>query len=228
MNTLSPVITLDGPSGAGKSTIGHMLAQALGWHFLDSGSLYRLLALSASWHQVDTTDEDALCELAANLDVEFKYDHDNAAGEILLGERIVTQDIRSEGCSVVASQVAALQAVRTALLQRQRDFRVAPGLVADGRDMGTVVFPDAPLKFFISASIEERARRRYLQLTTQGVEIDPEELLHEMIERDTRDRSRKASPLVAAEDAISIDTAEYSARAVLDIILKRWQSLQEM
>lgn len=220
-----PVITVDGPSASGKSTVGRMLANALNWHFLDSGSIYRLLALSASMHRVDAQDAKAVCSLAEHLDVVFNDDALTGKTDVRLDGRTVTNDIRTEECGHIASQIATHPQVREALLMRQRQFLQPPGLVADGRDMGTVVFPDAPLKIFITASIEARARRRFVQLETQSAPVDFDALFSEMIERDTRDRSRLVSPLVPAKDAITIDTDAFTAQEVLAQILERWQSL---
>ncbi|WP_312935553.1 (d)CMP kinase, partial [Stutzerimonas nitrititolerans] len=179
-----PVITIDGPSGSGKGTVAALLAGKLGWKFLDSGALYRLLAFAARNHGVDLTNEEALKVLAAHLDVQFDAAVSGHGMRIVLEGEDVTEAIRNEVVGAGASQVAALPVVREALLQRQKAFREAPGLVADGRDMGTVVFPDATLKIFLTASAEERARRRYLQLKAKGDDVNLASLLDEIRARD--------------------------------------------
>ncbi len=214
-----PVITIDGPSGSGKGTVAALLAGKLGWNFLDSGALYRLLAFAARNHGVDLTNEEALKVLAEHLDVQFGAARDGHGMVIILEGEDVTEAIRNETVGAGASQVAALPVVRTALLQRQKAFREAPGLVADGRDMGTVVFPDAPLKIFLTASAEERARRRYLQLKARGNDVNLASLLEEIRERDERDTQRAVAPLKPAEDAIQLDSTTLSIEEVLQRIL---------
>ncbi|MBK3807128.1 (d)CMP kinase [Stutzerimonas stutzeri] len=214
-----PVITIDGPSGSGKGTVAALLAGKLGWNFLDSGALYRLLAFAARNHGVDLTNEEALKVLAEHLDVQFGAARDGHGMVIILEGEDVTEAIRNETVGAGASQVAALPVVRTALLQRQKAFREAPGLVADGRDMGTVVFPDAPLKIFLTASAEERARRRYLQLKARGDDVNLASLLEEIRERDERDTQRAVAPLKPAEDAIQLDSTTLSIEEVLQRIL---------
>ncbi len=214
-----PVITIDGPSGSGKGTVAALLAGKLGWNFLDSGALYRLLAFAARNHGVDLTNEEALKVLAEHLDVQFGAARDGHGMVIILEGEDVTEAIRNETVGAGASQVAALPVVRAALLQRQKAFREAPGLVADGRDMGTVVFPDAPLKIFLTASAEERARRRYLQLKARGDDVNLESLLEEIRERDERDTQRAVAPLKPAEDAIQLDSTTLSIEEVLQRIL---------
>jgi len=211
-----PVITVDGPGGAGKGTIAQALAHRLGWHFLDSGALYRLVALAADWHGIDPDDESALVPLAGHLDVRFvaPEEGEEEARVYLEGEE-VTSAIRTEAVGAGASRVAALPAVREALLGRQRDFRQHPGLVADGRDMGTTIFPEAPLKLFLTASAEERARRRYNQLSDKGLDVTLAGLAEEIRERDRRDSERSASPLRPAEDAVVVDTTDRDIPAVL-------------
>ena len=206
------VITIDGPSGSGKGTIAGLLAAKLGWKLLDSGALYRLLAFAAGNHGIDLTNEEALKTLAAHLDVQF------VDKRIILEGEEVTDAIRNEQVGAGASMVASLPAVREALLQRQRAFREAPGLVADGRDMGTVVFPDAPLKVFLTASAEERARRRYLQLKGKGEDVSLSSLLDEIRARDERDTQRTVAPLKPAVDAIQLDSTELSIEQVLQRI----------
>jgi cytidylate kinase len=221
--SLPPVITVDGPSGAGKGTISHMLADRLGWHFLDSGALYRVTGQACLMEGVSWDDHPAVTEVARHLDVSFTAAED---GEILVACRgvDVSRAIRTEEGGRGASTVAAIPGVRQALLKRQREFRRAPGLVADGRDMGTVVFPDAPLKFFLTASAEERARRRYKQLIAKGESVSLPRLLEDIEERDARDSSREVSPLVPAEDAIVIDS---TATPIADVFQQAMQKVEE-
>lgn len=214
-----PVVTIDGPSGSGKGTVAALLAAKLGWKFLDSGALYRLLAFAARNHGVDLTNEEALKVLAAHLDVQFDTAESGQGMCIVLEGEDVTEAIRNEVVGAGASQVAALPAVREALLQRQKAFREAPGLVADGRDMGTVVFPDATLKIFLTASAEERARRRYLQLKAKGDDVNLASLLDEIRARDERDTQRAVAPLKPADDAIQLDSTALSIEQVLGQIL---------
>ncbi|KJU78797.1 cytidylate kinase [Ectopseudomonas oleovorans] len=210
----APVITVDGPSGSGKGTLCALLAKQLGWNLLDSGALYRLLAFAAGNHGIDLTNEESLKQLAAHLDVQF------IDKRIILEGEEVTDAIRNEQVGAGASMVASLPAVREALLQRQRAFQEEPGLVADGRDMGTVVFPDAPLKVFLTASAEERARRRYLQLKAKGDDVNLASLLDEIRARDERDTQRAVAPLKPAADAIVLDSTELSIEQVLERILR--------
>ncbi|WP_226505240.1 (d)CMP kinase [Pseudomonas sp. MWU16_30317] len=219
MNFQAPVITIDGPSGSGKGTIAGLLAKRLGWNLLDSGALYRLLAFAAGNHGVDLSNETSLKLLAAHLDVQFIAATGGKAQTIILEGDDVSQAIRNETVAAGASAVAALPAVREALLQRQRAFQEAPGLVADGRDMGTVVFPDSPLKIFLTASAEERARRRYLQLKAKGDDVSLSSLLDEIRARDERDTQRAVAPLKPAADAIQLDSTELSIDQVLERIL---------
>ncbi|MCU1754478.1 (d)CMP kinase [Pseudomonas helleri] len=215
---LAPVITIDGPSGSGKGTVAGSLAKHLGWALLDSGALYRLLAFAAGNHGVELDNEELLSKLAAHLDVQFVGATEGKPARIILEGEDVTQAIRNEVVAAGASKVAALPAVREALLQRQRAFREFPGLVADGRDMGTVVFPDAPLKIFLTASAEERARRRYLQLKAKGDDVSLSGLLDEIRARDERDTQRAIAPLKPAADAIQLDSTELSIEQVLERI----------
>jgi len=212
----APVITVDGPGGSGKGTVTQMLARKLGWHLLDSGALYRLTALAAVRQGVALDDEEGLVKVAAGLDVAFEPTPEGEPVRVILAGQDVTADIRTESAGDNASKVAVMQSVRDALLQRQRDFRQAPGLVADGRDMGTVVFPDAPVKIFLTASAEERARRRYSQLKDAGVDVNIDALLEEIRVRDERDMNRSAAPLKPADDAQVIDSTGLSIEEVLD------------
>ena len=218
-NPEAPVLCIDGPSGSGKGTITQLVAKALGWAILDSGALYRLTAISGLRNGVDFGDELALASLAASLDCEFKASQDGEPVKVYLGGEDVTSELRLETTGNNASKVAVLPKVREALLQRQRDFQQLPGLVADGRDMGTVVFPDAPFKIFLTASAQARAERRYQQLKTQGEDVRIATLLQEIEARDARDMNREAAPLKAADDAITIDTTEFSIEQVLEKVL---------
>jgi cytidylate kinase len=216
----SPVIAIDGPAGSGKGTIAQGVAQALGFHYLDSGSLYRLVALKALEAGIPLDDGPRLTQAAAGMATTFS------------GERVeldgvdVTTAIRSPAVSAAASQVAVHPEVRRTLLARQRAFRRPPGLVADGRDMGTVVFPDAPLKVYVTASAEERARRRYKQLIEKGNPVTLAGLLREIRERDTRDSARAAAPLRVAADAIVLDTTDMSIDASIAFVLERFRALR--
>lgn len=214
MSEQAPVLTVDGPGGAGKGTISRLIAGRLGWHLLDSGALYRLTALAASRHGVALDDELALARVAAELNVTFQVGSD--APQVLLEGEDASGAVRTEQVGDAASRIAALPAVREALLQRQRDFRQTPGLVADGRDMGTVVFKDAPLKVFLTATAEERARRRHQQLREAGVDASLPSLLKDIQARDARDMQRSVAPLVPAEDAIELDTTHLKIPEVVD------------
>lgn len=209
------IITVDGPSGVGKGTISQLLAQHLGWHLLDSGALYRITALAAQRCGVDLQDEAAVSKVARELDVEFALREGEEGVSVLLIGDDVTADIRTAEAGNHASVVAAHAAVRDALLQRQRDFYRPPGLIADGRDMGTTVFPQARRKFFLTASADIRAERRYKQLKQKGLTANLPALVDEIRARDDRDRNRSASPLRPADDAIEIDTSHLTISAVL-------------
>ncbi len=217
MSTHAPVITVDGPSGAGKGTLCMLLAEKLGWNLLDSGAIYRVLALAALHHGVDTESEDALVPLAAHLDVQFIAEGDLV--KVILEGEDVSDTLRTEKVGNAASKVAALPRVREALLRRQRAFNEQPGLVADGRDMGTVVFTSAEVKIFLDASAEERATRRMNQLQKKGLDVSFSSLLSEIQERDYRDRNRAVAPLRPADDALVLDSTEMSIEQVLEKVL---------
>jgi len=211
------VITVDGPSGSGKGTISQLLAKKFKWHFLDSGALYRVLAYAVKQKEIDINDESALENIALGLSVSFKFSDDNCDSLVFLENNEITREIRTEEIGMLASKISVHQGVRTALLQWQRNFQKAPGLIADGRDMGTVVFPNADIKLFLSASLDERAHRRYQQLKNADVSIKIETVLDDLAERDVRDRERRASPMRPAGDAIIIDTTGLN---INDVFLK--------
>ena len=211
-----PVVTIDGPSGSGKGTVAMRLAKDLGWHFLDSGALYRLVAVAAIDRGIGPDDEEALGKVAAALDVDFGLTADGMV--ILLDGNYITGRLRSEEVSIFASEASAHPAVRSSLVRRQRAFRKAPGLVADGRDMGTVIFPDAVLKIFLTASVEARAQRRYKQLKEKGESVNLSRLFRDIEKRDERDSSRAISPLRPADDAHLIDSTDMGIDEVLKLI----------
>lgn len=211
-----PVLAIDGPGGAGKGTVSRLLAARLGWNYLDSGALYRILALAATRHGVDLNDEPKVAELAADLDIQFGTGSDES---VWLDGVEISAAIRHEEAGAMASVVAALPAVRQALLLRQRDFRQPPGLVADGRDMGTEVFTDALKKVFLTASASERADRRYKQLIAKGIDVNIGDLLADITARDARDSNRSVAPLRPADDATVVDTTHLSIDQVVENIL---------
>ena len=214
-----PVIAIDGPSASGKGTVAQRVAEKLGFHYLDSGALYRLVALAAMRSGIDLTDETALAEVARHLDVVF------AGAKIQLGGEDVADAIRAEACSNGASRIAAYPQVRTALLQRQRVFRQFPGLVADGRDMGSVVFPDAILKIFLTASAETRAQRRHKQLMEKGIDANISTLLQDIRERDARDSNRSVAPLRQGADASLLDTTSLNITQAVAEVLRQYAEI---
>ncbi|MDW6003658.1 (d)CMP kinase [Vibrio mangrovi] len=222
MSSYTPVITVDGPSGAGKGTLCMCIAKALEFDLLDSGALYRVLALAAIHHGVDTESEDALVPLATHLDVEFIAEGDLV--RVILEGEDVSGELRKEETGMAASKVAAFPRVREALLRRQRAFVKETGLVADGRDMGTIVFPDAEVKIFLDASSEERAKRRYKQLQLKGLDVKFDDLLSEIRERDERDRNRPVAPLRPADDALVLDSTSMTIEQVLEKSLQYIES----
>lgn len=213
-----PVLTIDGPSGSGKGTISRRVAQRLGWHYLDSGALYRAVGVAAGWADEDFADHVALMRLAFDTTIEFR---DNPEGEprVIVDGVDATDELRTETAGAAASAIAALPEVRAALFEKQRAFRRPPGLVADGRDMGTVIFPDAKFKVFLTASAEERAGRRYNQLKQKGLEVTLDGLLREILARDARDAQRAVAPLKPAFDAVIVDTTGVGIDAVVEQVL---------
>ena len=215
-----PVIAIDGPSASGKGTVAKEVAAALGFHYLESGALYRLVALASLQQGVAADDEPGLARLARDLPVEFRGERTLLAGQD------VSDAVRDEACGIRASEIAPLSGVRTALLARQRAFRQPPGLVAEGRDMGSIVFPDAGLKVFLTASLEQRAQRRHKQLIDKGIHATLRTLFRDLAERDRRDAARSVAPLVAASDAVHIDATNLSVRDVVAEIVQRYRKME--
>lgn len=212
----APVLALDGPGGSGKGTVGQILAQRLGWHFLDSGALYRVVGVVATRERVSLDDRPALARLATSMNIQFVPRTDGGAAAVLLHGEDIGDQLRTEESGKLASIVAAIPEVRSALLQKQHSFRQPPGLVADGRDMGSTVFPDAILKVYLSASPEVRAQRRYKQLIDKGFDVNLPRLLDEIRERDARDAGRAVSPLKPAQDACILDTSQLDISGVVE------------
>jgi cytidylate kinase len=213
-----PVLTIDGPSGSGKGTISRAVAERLGWHYLDSGALYRAVGLASAWEGVDLSDPDAVAACAARTQIRFE---DDATGEprVLVNGKDATHQLRMETAGAAASAIAAHPQVRAVLLALQHGFRRPPGLVADGRDMGTVVFRDAPYKVFLTASAVERAKRRHKQLKDKGVSVNLDSLLHEIAARDERDAGRAVAPLKPAEDVVILDSTGMPITEVIERVL---------
>jgi cytidylate kinase len=219
MSAIIPVITIDGPTASGKGTVAQRVASALGWGVLDSGALYRLTALAVQQQAIDPDNESAVANVAATLDVQFRL------GQILLGGQEVSELIRQEHVGNLASRLAPNPKLRAALLSRQRAFRLAPGLVADGRDMGTIVFPDAQVKIFLIADVQARAQRRAKQLIEKGISANLEDLLADMRVRDARDTQRSVAPLIAAKDAHVVDSSTLTIDQTVQSILDLWSRI---
>ena len=213
-----PVLTIDGPSGSGKGTISRHVAERLGWHYLDSGALYRAVGLAAAWEGLDLSDPEAVAHCAARTEIRFDT---RGAGEphVIVNGKDATRQLRTETAGAAASAIAAHPPVRAALVDLQHGFRRAPGLVADGRDMGTVIFPDAPYKVFLTASAGERAQRRYKQLKEKGVSVTLAGLLNEIAARDERDAGRAVAPLKPADDAVIVDSTGTPISEVIERVL---------
>ncbi len=219
-----PVVTIDGPGGSGKGSVSQLLAARIGWHYLDSGALYRVLGLIASRRDMDLEDEPALCRLAESMRISFIPQPDGSPARVTVDGEDVSTELRTETTGELASRVAALPSVRAALLQKQRDFRQIPGLITDGRDMGTTVFPDAFLKIFLTASPGVRAERRYKQLKEKGFDANLGVILGEIRHRDARDTERSVSPLKPADDAWILDCSALSLTEVVETVSRRLQA----
>lgn len=215
-----PVLTIDGPSGSGKGTVSRMAADALGWHLLDSGALYRAIGFAAGMEGLDLSDAEAVTRCAQTTKISFRDPKDGLETRVIVNGMDATDEIRTETCGAAASAIAAIPGVRTALFDKQRAFRKAPGLVADGRDMGTVIFPDAQSKVFLTASAEERAKRRYKQLKEKGLGVTLAALLREIQARDVRDAGRAVAPLKPAADAVVIDSTGMPVERVVAAVLE--------
>ena len=218
MNRLIPVLTIDGPSGSGKGTISRAVAQRLGWHYLDSGAIYRAVGLAAAWEGLDLSDGESIAACATRTEIRFITDGEGEPHVIVNGKD-ATRALRTESAGAAASAIAAHPPLRAALVNLQLRFRAKPGLVADGRDMGTVIFPDAPYKVFLTASAAERAKRRYKQLKDKGVSVNLDSLLHEIAARDERDAGRAVAPLKPAPDAVILDSTGVPITEVVERVL---------
>ena len=225
MNSSVPVLTIDGPSGSGKGTISRLVAARLGWHYLDSGALYRAVGIAAGWSDLDLSDASALVRCTFDTEVGFRDDGDGEPRVIVNGVD-ATLELRTETAGAAASAIAAIPEVRSALKERQRAFRQPPGLVADGRDMGTVIFPDAPLKVFLTASAACRAERRYKQLISKGISTNIDSLRADLEARDARDSSRSVAPLKPAQDAQLLDNSGMTVETSVNQVLAWWLGLQ--
>lgn len=213
-----PVLTIDGPSGSGKGTISRAVADRLGWHYLDSGAIYRAVGLAAAWENVDLSDPEAVAHCAARTEIRFET-AESGELHVIVNGKDATRQLRMETAGAAASAIAAHPPVRAALVDLQHRFRRLPGLVADGRDMGTVIFPDAPYKVFLTASAEERAKRRHKQLKEKGVSVNLDSLLHEIAARDERDAGRAVAPLKPADDAVVVDSTGTPITEVIERVL---------
>jgi CMP/dCMP kinase len=216
--TLIPILTIDGPSGSGKGTISQQVARRLGWHYLDSGAIYRAVGLAAAWESIDLSDPEAVAACASRTEIRFETTEEGDL-HVFVNGKDATRQLRTETAGAAASAIAAHPPVREALLGLQKRFKKLPGLVADGRDMGTVIFPEAQHKIFLTASAEERAKRRYKQLKEKGVSVNLDSLLHEIAARDERDAGRAVAPLKPADTAIILDTTGMPITEVIERVL---------